>query len=129
MIGRVAASMLALTGAAYAQETPAPAATTASADRLSYDTAYFAQFNPQTALEMVRQVPGFSLNGGDDRRGFSGAVGNLLIDGVRPTSKSQSLEDILARIPVDQVVRIERGRVVARGTAAEVLANITSLDE
>jgi molybdate transport system ATP-binding protein len=29
----------------------------------------------------------------------------------------------------DQVIRIERGRVVARGTADEVLANLTSLDE
>jgi molybdate transport system ATP-binding protein len=34
-----------------------------------------------------------------------------------------------ARLLADQVVRIERGCVVARGTAAEVLANITSLDE
>jgi molybdate transport system ATP-binding protein len=34
-----------------------------------------------------------------------------------------------ARLLADQVVRIERGAVVARGTAAEVLANITSLDE
>jgi molybdate transport system ATP-binding protein len=34
-----------------------------------------------------------------------------------------------ARQLADQVVRIERGAVVARGTAGEVLANITSLDE
>jgi molybdate transport system ATP-binding protein len=34
-----------------------------------------------------------------------------------------------ARLLADQVVRIERGAVVARGTAAEVLANLTSLDE
>ncbi|MBA3819777.1 MAG: ATP-binding cassette domain-containing protein [Deltaproteobacteria bacterium] len=34
-----------------------------------------------------------------------------------------------ARLLADQVVRVERGRVVARGTAAEVLANITSLEE
>lgn len=34
-----------------------------------------------------------------------------------------------ARLLADQVVRIERGKIVARGTAAEVLANITSLDE
>jgi len=34
-----------------------------------------------------------------------------------------------ARLLADQVVRIERGAVVARGTAGEVLANITSLDE
>jgi len=34
-----------------------------------------------------------------------------------------------ARLLADQVVRIERGGVVARGTPAEVLANVTSLDE
>jgi hypothetical protein len=96
MLGRMMASALALTGVAYAQ-TPPPAGeaaitpTTSSADRVGYDAAYFQQFNPQTALDMVNQTPGFSLNGGDDRRGFSGAVGNLLIDGVRPSTKSQSL--------------------------------------
>src|SRR5512145_712924 len=111
MIGRMMASAIALTGVAYAQTTPpateptppqTEATTTqanASADRVSYDAAFFAQYNPQTALDMVRQVPGFSLDGGDDRRGFSGAVGNLLIDGVRPSTKSQSVDGILARIP------------------------------
>ncbi len=34
-----------------------------------------------------------------------------------------------ARALADQVVRIERGRVVATGTPADVLANITSLDD
>jgi len=34
-----------------------------------------------------------------------------------------------ARQLADQVVRIERGKVVARGAAAEVLADVTSLDE
>jgi molybdate transport system ATP-binding protein len=34
-----------------------------------------------------------------------------------------------ARLLADQVVRIERGKVVQRGSAAEVLANLTSLDE
>jgi molybdate transport system ATP-binding protein len=34
-----------------------------------------------------------------------------------------------ARLLADQVVRIERGGVVARGTADEVLANISSLEE
>ena len=94
MLGRMMASALALTGVAYAQtpqnEAPATAPPTAtSADRVTYDAAFFSQYNPQTALDMVRQTPGFSLDGGEDRRGFSGAVGNLLIDGQRPSSKSQ----------------------------------------
>jgi len=34
-----------------------------------------------------------------------------------------------ARLLADQVVRIERGKVVARGAAADVLANVASLEE
>lgn len=143
MLGRMMVSALALTGAAYAQ-TPANPETTATLDcaptptcaatsvesasgRVAYDAAFFTQFNPQTALDMVRQTPGFALDGGDDRRGFSGAVGNLLIDGLRPSSKSQSLESILSRIPASQVVRVEllRGADIAGdASGASVLANI-----
>lgn len=121
MIGRMMVSALALTGIAYAQEapsapacdpdptcaaTPLPTSSTMSG-RIAYDAAFFAQYNPQNALDMVRQTPGFTLDGGDGRRGFSGAVGNLLIDGVRPTAKSQSLDSILSRIPARQVLRVE----------------------
>jgi len=92
-----------------------------------YEAAFFAQYNPQTASDMVNQVPGFTLNGGDGRRGFSGAVGNLLIDGVRPTAKSQSLSGILSRIPASQVVRIEvlRGAAVAGDASGQsTLVNV-----
>lgn len=127
MFGRMMVSALALTGVAHAQEAPTnppacppqPACSTvppaSSADRVAYDAVFFTQYNPQTALDMVRQVPGFSLDGGADRRGFSGAVGNLLVDGVRPSTKSQGVEGILSRIPANQVVRLEvlRGAAVA----------------
>src|SRR5689334_14775059 len=119
MLGRMMVSALALTGVAYAQAPAAQAQTAAAAantgDRVAYDAAFFAQFNPQNALDMVNQTPGFSLNGGADRRGFSGAVGNLLIDGERPVAKSQSVQTILQNIPAAQVLRIEvlRGAAVA----------------
>ncbi|HYD73850.1 MAG TPA: TonB-dependent receptor [Candidatus Binatia bacterium] len=129
MLFRTMASALALTGAAYAQtppqnETPATATpTTSSSDRLVYEPEFFAQYNPQTALDMVRQVPGFSLDGGADRRGFSGAVGNLLIDGLRPSTKSQSVDGILSRIPANQVVRLEvlRGAAVAGDASGQAM--------
>jgi hypothetical protein len=140
MISRAFLAAAALSGAAEAQETQPPSApdcapqpTCASAlapgaaERLAYDTAFFAQFNPQTALDMVRQTPGFTLDGGDDRRGFSGAVGNVLIDGHRPSAKSQSIEDILGRIPVSQVVRVEvlRGAEVAGDASGQsMLVNV-----
>ncbi|MBL8536196.1 MAG: outer membrane beta-barrel protein [Hyphomonadaceae bacterium] len=119
MLGRMMASALALTGAAYAEDSPSGGLPTTppsvTSGRVAYEAGFFAQFNPQNALDMVRQTPGFSLDGGDDRRGFSGAVGNLLIDGLRPSTKSQSLEGILSRIPASQVVRVEllRGAEVA----------------
>lgn len=132
MIWRTMASALALTGVAYADETPpgglpATPPTTAASGRVSYDAAFFAQYNPQNALDMVRQTPGFSLDGGDDRRGFSGAVGNLLIDGLRPSTKSQSLDGILSRIPASQVLRVEllRGADVAGDASGQsVLLNV-----
>ena len=131
MLVKLMASALALTGAAYAQETPqAPAVEAASSgsDRVAYDAAFFGQFNPQNALDIVRNTPGFSLDGGDtERRGFSGAVGNLLIDGLRPSAKTQSLDNILSQIPATQVVRVEvlRGAAVSGdASGASVLINI-----
>jgi outer membrane receptor protein involved in Fe transport len=95
---------------------------------LHYEAAYFSQFAPRTALDMLHRLPGFTLRTVDpERRGFAGAVGNVLIDGEQPSAKSQPLEDILQRIPASQVVRIEiwRGSQTA-GTASgeSVLANI-----
>jgi hypothetical protein len=66
---------------------------------------------------MISRCPAFRFDGGDsDVRGFSGATGNVLIDGKRPTSKSESLEAILRRIPARSVVRIELIRAGAPGS-------------
>lgn len=101
-----------LAGAAHAQETqtvPAPSADPSASTngRVVYGLDFFAQFSPQNALDMVNRVPGFSLDEGSDRRGFSGAAGNVLVDGRRPSAKSQSLSSILSRIPAAQVARVE----------------------
>ena len=99
-----------------------------AAGRVVYDAAFYAQFAPRTALDMVNQTPGFSFDGGDDEtRGFSGAVGNVLIDGERLGAKSQTLEDVLLRVPASEVLRIEilRGTDVAGDASnAAVLANV-----
>ncbi len=142
MLGRMMVSALALTGVAYAQTAPAEAPATtectptptcaaitplSSADRVIYDAAFFTQFNPQNAADMVRQTPGFTLSGGDGRRGFNGSVGNVLIDGLRPTVKSQSIDSVLAQIPASQVVRLEvlRGAAVAGDASGQaMLVNI-----
>ncbi|GJL93760.1 MAG: TonB-dependent receptor [Hyphococcus sp.] len=73
----------------------------------SYSAAYFDQYQPVTALDMIRQVPGFQLDDGEERRGFGGVAGNVLINGERPSAKSETVSDILGRIPAQNVVRID----------------------
>ena len=75
---------------------------------VSYETGFFDRFNPVTALDMVQQMPGFTLSAGDAaRRGLGDSFGNLLINGERPSNKSLTLETVLGRIPANSVVRIE----------------------
>ena len=78
--------------------------------RVAYEAAYFKPFAPSTALDIVRRVPGFELQSGNSEvRGFGGAAGNVVINGSRPTSKSESVETILSRIPAGRVTRVEIG--------------------
>lgn len=79
----------------------APAAVT------SYPPAYFAPESPTSALDMVVLLPGFSFDRGAGVRGFGGGAGNVLIDGARPASKDDGLDDALKRIPASSVLRID----------------------
>lgn len=83
----------------------------ATKDRVTrFEAAYFAASAPNTALDIVRQVPGFVIEQSDEEvRGFSGAAGNVVLNGARPSSKSESLGDILSRIPASRVLRVELG--------------------
>lgn len=91
-------------GSAKATATPSNGRT------IQYESTFFKPFAPRTALDIARQVPGFSLDlGNSDVRGFAGAVGNVVINGARPSSKSESLETVLARIPANRVLRVEVG--------------------
>src|SRR5687768_9940061 len=71
-----------------------------SADRVVYEATFYNAFSPRTALDMINQTPGFVLvaEEQDERRGFSGAVGNVLIDGQRLGAKSQTLQDVSGRV-------------------------------
>jgi hypothetical protein len=99
-----------------------------------YRADFFRANQPNTALDMVGLLPGFRLDGGNSNvRGFSGSVGNVLIDGNLPTSKQESVQDILQRIPADAVDRIELIRPGAAGQdlyghpfLANVIRNRTS---
>ena len=100
----------------------------ARAADVSYEAAFYNAFAPRTALDMVRQTPGFLLaEDAELRRGFAGAVGNVLIDGRRVSAKAQSPADLLQRIPTAEVLRIEllRGAEVAGdASGASVVANV-----
>ncbi len=74
---------------------------------VSYDPEFFASARPATARDMIDRLPGFSFDGGDGSRGFSGNAGNVLINGKRPASKNDSLSTVLSRIVADQVERID----------------------
>lgn len=106
-------AVFALIGGAAAAQSPAltcatdDAVTCTVGDRVIYLPRFFDQFNPVTALDMVRRVPGFTIDAGDAVRGFGGAAGNVLIDGERPSTKSADIEDTLSRIGAGAVERIE----------------------
>jgi len=73
----------------------------------AFTPAYFAEFVPQNAFDMVRRVPGFSINGGDQGRGLAGAQGNVLINGERPPIRGASLEERLRNIRTGDIILIE----------------------
>ena len=49
-----------------------------------YVAAFFAAAQPNSAMDMIARIPGFSFDGGSGVRGYGGAAGNVLIDGQRP---------------------------------------------
>ncbi len=73
----------------------------------TYRPDFFAAARPATAMDMINRLPGFSFDGGDGSRGFSGNSGNVLIDGKRPTSKNDGLSSVLSRIVAGDVERID----------------------
>ncbi len=106
----LAASSFALSGAAFAQEvdtTQPPESKPDASAVQTFDPAFFARFNPVTAYDMVRQLPGFSIDNGNSLRGFGATAGNVLIDGQRPSTKAISISDELSRISARDVARVE----------------------
>ena len=94
---------------------------------LIFTPVFFAHARPNTALDMVNRVPGFSVNDGGDARGFEGAVGNVLINGSRPASKNDTGSNVLGRTVAAQVERIELIRGGAPGIEMQgysVVANV-----
>ena len=124
LLGSIAMTALAAPGTAAAQtpSTTDPQSTAAvtrdgATRTTSYDAAFFQQFAPRTALDIVQRVPGFQLDlgstqnalGSVDVRGFAGTAGNVVINGARPSSKAETIDTTLSRIPAQRVIRVEVG--------------------
>jgi outer membrane receptor protein involved in Fe transport len=94
----------------------------------AYPAAFFARSQPVSAFDMVQLLPGFQLQEGKtELRGYSGAGGNVLIDGARPASKEETLETLLKRIPAGDVDHVELIRSGASGFDMQgfaLLANV-----
>jgi outer membrane receptor protein involved in Fe transport len=117
----MAATLLvcALVPSAYAED--------AQENVLVYQSTFFADARPNTAYDMIERLPAFTFDDGNTERGFAGTAGNVVIDGQRPTSKSDDLQSVLNRIPASNVDRIEVVRGGAQGIDMQgqtVIANV-----
>jgi len=93
----------------------------------AYPPSFFADSRPTTAYDMITRLPGFAFDNGLSARGFAGTAGNVLIDGARPTAKTDDLQTILQRIPAANVEHIEVIRGGAPGIDMQgqtVVANV-----
>ena len=79
-----------------------------SSDGQAYPATFFTPFSPANALEIVKRVPGFVIEKvNEDVRGFGQAAGNVVINGQRASSKTDTIDVILSRIPANRVLRVE----------------------
>lgn len=116
-------------GQAVAQD---DAATQIQSQVVQYPSDFFSQYQPNTALDMVRQLPGFQLEDIEDVRGYAAAVSNILLNNRRPSMKQVTPSTLLGRIPASNVVRIDliRGQMKGIHTRGQdVVANIILRDE
>ena len=101
--------------------------------RQIYEADQFSRFNPRTALDMVRQVPGFTIDTGDsNERGLGQADENVLINGARISGKNIDAFTFLGRISAANVVRIEivdGATLSISGLSGQVLNLVTNLNE
>lgn len=109
----VLASAVPLTASAQAELLSVENDTTSPV--VEYPASFFSRYKPNTALDMVQQVPGFQIDDGDASRGFAGAAGNILINGQRPSAKQDKPSAILSRISASQITAIRLIRSQMKG--------------
>jgi hypothetical protein len=85
----------------------APAVAQEAPGKRVYPAADFARYSPRTALDMLRQVPGFVIRQAEEERGLGQASENVLLNGQRIASKSGGAIAELEKISASNVERIE----------------------
>ncbi len=73
----------------------------------SFEPNYFSQYAPTTALDMLRRVPGFQLQGGNTDRGLGQGGANVLLNGSQITGKGDDAFSQIGRINASTVTRID----------------------
>ena len=90
---------------------------------VTYHASFFDQYDPISALDMLRWIPGtsdiiptrrFGGGGNGQERGFGSGGDQVLIDGKRLSGKSNDISSAVQRIQARTVDRVE----VIRGTAS-----------
>ncbi|MDP3803766.1 TonB-dependent siderophore receptor [Brevundimonas sp.] len=123
-------AILMTSGAAFAQTpppAPEPQADAAQQGVLVFTPDFFADHRPNSALDMVNRIPGFTVVDGDGSRGFEGSVGNILVNGSRPASKNDTGSAVLGRTLAAQVERIELIRGGAPGIDMQGFAIVVNV--
>ncbi|MCB1844255.1 MAG: TonB-dependent receptor plug domain-containing protein, partial [Halioglobus sp.] len=90
--------------------------------KVTYEASYFTTYQPVTAADMLRWIPGGAelvpsgprRNNDSDKRGFGSGGDQVLINGKRISGKSNDIGSAMQRIQANAVSRIE----VIRGTTA-----------
>jgi hypothetical protein len=119
--------LCAAAGALALALTASPVFAQPAASTISYPASYFAAAQLNTAYDMVSRLPGFVFDDGNSARGFAGTAGNVLIDGERPSAKTDDLQSVLKRIPASRVDHIDLIRGGAPGIDMQghsVIANL-----
>ncbi|WP_162789307.1 MULTISPECIES: TonB-dependent receptor plug domain-containing protein [Sphingomonas] len=96
-----------LAGAQTAAAPPTAPLATSLAGKTTFVPADFARFAPRTALDMLQQVPGFTIREADQDRGLGQASENVLLNGQRVANKSGGAIAELGKINAADVERID----------------------
>ena len=105
-----------------------PSASSEGSARNQFPASYFDQYAPRTALDMVNQIPGFSIRTGDlGKRGLGQGGANILINGERLTGKANPFDELEQILSANVVsIQIRDGAALSIPGLSGQVADITT---